>query len=103
MHDTQKEYGLASNGDRKQLLKRAKELGFQGIELGIGKNFIEDPLWTGEGATRQAISKEAQHVGIGVASICLHLLNHEEYSPASVRKDHRELSRKIIKNTIEAC
>ncbi len=103
MHDTQVEYGLTSSGGRKLLFKKAKELGFQGIELGLGQNFMEDKLWTGEGNTRQVVSEEAQHIGIDVASICLHLLNHEEYSPASVRKDHRMLSSEIIKNSIEAC
>jgi len=103
MHDTQVEYGLTSNGARALLFKKAKELGFQGIELGLGENFLKDKLWTGEGNTRQVFSEEAQRNGIDVASICLHLLNHEEYSPASVRKDHRALSSEIIKNSIEAC
>lgn len=103
MHDTQVEYGLTSKGCRKLLFKKAKELGFQGIELGLGQNFMEDPLWMGEGTTRLAIGEAAQHTGIDVASICLHLLNHEEYSPASVRKDHRKLGSKIVKNSIEAC
>jgi sugar phosphate isomerase/epimerase len=103
MHDSQIEYGLRSNGDRKLLFNKAKELGFQGIELGIGHTFREDQLWTGDGNMRQAIKEEARLTGTDLASICLHLLNHEGYSLASTRRGHRKLGHEIIQNCIEAC
>ena len=83
MHHSQMEYGLSSNGDRVSLFSKAGELGFQGIEFGIDLDYREDPLWTGKGELRQAMKEAAQATGVEAASICLHLLNHVENSPAS--------------------
>ncbi len=103
MHHSQTEYGLKSESDRIWLFPKAKELEFQGIELGIGLDYRKDPLWTGDGFMRQAIKEEARLTGVEAASICLHLLNHKENSPASDRAEHREAGREIIRNTIDAC
>ena len=102
MHHSQTEYGLKQDG-RTSLFPKAQELGFHGVELGIGLDFREDPLWTGRGGARQAIKLEARRTGVEAASICLHLLNYDEHSPASGNAEHREAGRDIIRNTVEAC
>jgi sugar phosphate isomerase/epimerase len=103
MHNTQVEYGLASDGDRVSLFAKARELGFQGIEFGIGLDYRQDPLWTGDGDLRQAMREAVGATGVEAASICLHLLNYKEHSPASDEAEHREAAGEIIRNTIEAC
>lgn len=103
MHSTQVEYGLAADGDRISLFSKAGRLGFQGIEFGIGLDYREDPLWTGVGELRQEMKEAAKATGIEAASICLHLLNYREHSPASDMSEHRETAHEIIRKTIEAC
>jgi L-ribulose-5-phosphate 3-epimerase len=103
MHSTQVEYGLASDGDRVSLFSKAGELGFQGIEFGIGLDYREDPLWTGMGELRQEMKEAAQATGVESASICLHLLNYREHSPASDASEHRKTADEIIRKTIKAC
>jgi len=103
MHSSQMEYGLAADGDRISLFSKAGKLGFQGIEFGIGLDYREDPLWTGMGKLRQEMKEAAQATGVEAASICLHLLNYRENSPASDASEHRETADEIIRKTIEAC
>jgi L-ribulose-5-phosphate 3-epimerase len=103
MHGSQTEYGLEPEGGRTSIFPKAKELGFHGVELGVGLDYREDSLWTGQGGARQAIELEARRTGVEAASICLHLLNYDEHSPASGNVEHREAGREIIRNTIEAC
>jgi len=103
MHSSQTEYGLNPEGDRTSLFPKAKELGFHGVELGIGLDYREDPLWTGQGGARQAIKLEARRTGVGAASMCLHLLNYDEHRPASGNAEHREAGRGIILKALEAC
>ncbi len=103
MHSSQVEYGLAADGDRISLFSKAGELGFQGIEFGIGLDYREDPLWAGMGKLRQEMKEAAQATGVEAASICLHLLNYKENSPASDTAEHRETANEIIRKTIEAC
>lgn len=103
MHNTQVGYGLMADGDRLSLFSKAGDLGFEGIEFGVGLDYKEDPLWTGEGNMRQAMREAAQTTGVEAASICLHLLNYREHSPASDEVEHRKAATEIIKNTIEAC
>jgi L-ribulose-5-phosphate 3-epimerase len=103
MHSSQTEYGLNPDGDRTSIFPKARELGFHGVELGIGLNYREDSLWTGRGEARQAIKLEARRTGVEAASICLHLLNYDEHSPASGNAEHRKAGREIIRNAVEAC
>lgn len=103
MHRSNTEYGLMCEGDRTLLFHMAKELGFHGVELGIGLDYREDLLWTGQGGARQAIKLEARRTSIETASICLHLLNYDENSPASDKEEHREAGREIIRNAMEVC
>jgi L-ribulose-5-phosphate 3-epimerase len=103
MHSSQTEYGLKLDDDRTSLFPKAKELGFHGVELGIGLDYREDSLWTGRRGARQAIKREARRTGVEAASICLHLLNYDEHSPASTTTEHREAGREIVGNAVEAC
>jgi len=103
MHNSQTEYGLRPDGNRASIFSKAGKLGFQGIEFGIGLDYKEDPLWTGNGDMRQAMREAAQTTGVEAASICLHLLNYKENSPASSEAEHREAAGEIIGKTIEAC
>ncbi|MBM3240903.1 sugar phosphate isomerase/epimerase [Candidatus Poribacteria bacterium] len=103
MYNTKVSYGLTPDDDRVSLFSKAGELGFQGIEFGIDLDYREDPLWTGDGNTRQAMREVSQTTGVKAASVCLHLLNYKEHSPASDEAEHRETAGEIIRNTIEAC
>ena len=44
MHRSQIEYGLTPDDGRVSLFPKAGDLGFQGIEFGIGLDYKEDPL-----------------------------------------------------------
>lgn len=103
MFNTKVAYGLV--GDRISLFQKAKDLiwGFDGIEFGIALDYQTDSLWTGEGALRQSMKNAAEQTGVEAASICLHLLNYRERSPASDSAEHRKVAREIIEKTIEAC
>jgi sugar phosphate isomerase/epimerase len=103
MHHSQREYGLQSMSDRPWLFHKAKELGFHGVELGIGLNYRDDPPWTDDGRMRQSIKEEVHRTGTEAASICLHLLNYEENSPASVKAEYRDTAHEIISKTLDAC
>jgi len=101
MFNTKISYGMLS--DRISLFSKAKELGFDGIEFGIDVDYQNDPLWTGEGGQRQAMKDATQKTGVEAASICLHLLNYKERSPASDDAAHREVAKEIIQKSVEAC
>lgn len=103
MYNTKTMYGLTCGGDRGSLFQKAGDLGFQGIEFGIDLDYRIDPLWTGEGDLRKTMREAAQATGVEAASICLHLLNYQENSPASDKAEHRRIAGEIIRNTIEAC
>jgi hexulose-6-phosphate isomerase len=103
MHHSQREYGLKSESDRLWLINKAGELGFHGVELGIGLDYRHDPLWTGDSEYLEAIKEEANLSGIEIASICLHLLNYLENSPASNETGHRENGCMILKRALDVC
>jgi L-ribulose-5-phosphate 3-epimerase len=50
--------------------QRARELGFEGIELGVGKDYDQTELWNAEGRRRLRGVSEA--AGVATPSICLH-------------------------------
>jgi len=101
MFDTKISYGLVL--DRISILKKAKKLGFDGIEFGVDVDYQNDPLWTGKGNQRQTMKEAAQKTGVEAASICLHLLNYKERSPASDNVAHRREAKEIIQKSISAC
>lgn len=103
MHHSQMDYGLSCDSDRTSLFAKAGELGFHGIEFGIDLDYRDDPLWTGEGNLHKAMKKASQETGVESASVCLHLLNYAENSPASIEAEYRETGNEIIWKTIEAC
>lgn len=101
MFNTKIRYGLVD--DRISLFQKSVELGFDCIEFGIDVDYQDDRLWTGEGDLREAMKEAAEQTGVEAASICLHLLNYNQRSPASDNAEHREVARVIIEKTIEAC
>lgn len=100
---SQFELGLVPDGDRVSIFSKALTLGFQGIEFGVGLDYREDPLWTSVGDLRELMRTTAEETGVEAASICLHLLNYEEYSPASEKEAYRRVGIKIVRNAVEAC
>lgn len=53
-----------------QAYHRARELGFEGMELGVGKDYDQTELWNIEGRKRLRCFSEA--TGVLTSSICLH-------------------------------
>ena len=102
MHHSDARYGVACS-DRIELFARAKELGFDGIEFGLDRDYAEDPLWTGEGDLRQTMAEASARAGVEACSLCLHLLNHREHSPASPDPIDRATSRLILNEALVAC
>jgi len=102
MHHSDTRYGVAAS-DRIELFHKAKALGFDGIELGMGCDYATDPLWTGEGGLRQMIWEASAATGVEARSLCLHLLNCRQYSPASGDPTHRATAQRIVEGALEAC
>ena len=103
MHRTREGFGIPSNGDRAAFIEQAGELGFHGVEFGIGHDYAEDGFWTGEGDVRSAMREASEASGVEMASICLHMLNDIKNSPASCDAQERSTAHSIIRKTIEAC
>jgi L-ribulose-5-phosphate 3-epimerase len=78
------------------LFRAAHQLGFAGVELGVGAAYQESPLWNTV-ASRHLRGRAAEH-GVGIASICLHTC--WEISPASREESVRERAHDML---IEAC
>lgn len=102
MHHTDTRFGVASS-DRVELVTKAQQLGFDGIEFGLNPDYTQDPFWTGEGDLRQEMREASRETGVEARSLCLHLLNHEEYSPASTDGAYRSTARQLLEQALEAC
>jgi sugar phosphate isomerase/epimerase len=102
MHHTDTQYGVSSS-DRIGLFSKARELGFDGIEFGLNRDYAHDPLWVGEGDLRGAIAEACSLTGVEARSLCLHLFNYQEYSPASEDAAHRATARRILDQAMVAC
>ena len=102
MHHSETRYGVVSS-DRLELFEKAKTLGFDGIEFGLQSDYVEDPLWTGEGDLRWVLKEASSTTGVEARSLCLHLLNYRENSPASEDAAHRAKARQILEGAMEAC
>ena len=102
MHNTDTMFGVASS-DRVELFTKAQQLGFDGIEFGLNPDYTQDPFWTGKGDLRQEMREASRETGVEARSLCLHLLNHEEYSPASTDAAYRSTARQLLEHVLEAC
>jgi len=102
MHHTDTMFGVASS-DRVELFKKAQQLGFDGIEFGLNPDYTQDPFWTREGDLRQEMREASRETGVEARSLCLHLLNQEEYSPASTDAAYRSTARQLLEQALEAC
>ncbi len=79
-----------------ELFRTAHQLGFQGVELGVGAPHQESPLWNTIACKR--VKQQAEGSQVEIASICLHTLWN--LSPASPDEAIREQARDLL---IEAC
>ena len=95
-------YGVHAT-DRVALFTKAKELGFDGIEFGLTHDYTADPFWTGDGDLRQAMWQAANETGLHALSLCLHVLNDDDYSPSSAEKTNRDTARDLLRKSMEAC
>lgn len=77
----------------------AKKLGLDGLELGLGRNYLEDTLWHAE--PRQLIKQKASQAGVEIPSICLGLFNDVTCNPASPQPDESQTGRDILAHAIE--
>ena len=70
----------------------ARELGFEGLELGVGARYDQSQLWSQAG--RRELYHLAQAAGIATPSICLHAYWHHSFaSPdAAVRERARQIA-----------
>ncbi|MGQ9514843.1 MAG: hypothetical protein ACUVTL_07345 [Thermoproteota archaeon] len=60
------------------LFKVAAQIGFEGVELGVGENYIETKLWKMEG--RKELKRSSEESGVAIASICLHSYWHFSFA-----------------------
>jgi len=102
MHHSDTRYGVACS-DRVELFTKAHQLGFDGIEFGLNRDYAQDPLWTGEADLRQVMRAASLETGVEARSLCLHLLNYKEYSPASADVTYRATAQQILEQALVAC
>jgi len=81
-----------------QLYELARELGFQGMELGVFENYAETRLWREEG--RRHLRDTAARVGIETPSICIH--SYWKYSFADEDEATREAAGRIAAGAARA-
>ncbi len=83
-------------GSWEELFRAAHQLGFAGVELGVGAAYQESPLWNAIACDR--LRRQAEEAGVAIASICLHTC--WELSPASPDEAMREHAHEML---VEAC
>lgn len=79
-----------------ELSGKAAQLGFEGVELGVGAAYQESPLWNAIACRR--LKQQAEESQVEIASVCLHTC--WELSPASPDESVRERAGDLL---IEAC
>jgi len=65
-------YGLMSSsmpGSYEEVIRASGEVGFHGVELDIGPEYEENPLWSAEG--RKQLAGLLSRAGLQLASVCL--------------------------------
>lgn len=76
----------------------AGELGFDGVELDVGADYKDTPLWTSEG--RKQVAESAKE-GAELCSVCIGGLWAHSFGDAD--PEVRAAAREATVNTIEAC
>src|SRR5918912_3952630 len=61
--------GVIKQPTGEQAFRTAQQIGFDGIELDLARDYKHDPLWSAEG--RREIKRAARDTGVEVASTCL--------------------------------
>lgn len=66
-----------------KLFDAARQLGFAGVELGVGKDYDKSKLWSAEG--RRELAGLSQKTDVAIASLCLHSYwNYSFADPSAV-------------------
>jgi L-ribulose-5-phosphate 3-epimerase len=79
-----------------ELFAGAAEIGFPGVELGVGGDYQGTALWSADG--RATLREQAAEAGVAVASVCVHTF--WQVSPAS---PDEEVRRQSVTLLAEAC
>ncbi|HEX2035006.1 MAG TPA: sugar phosphate isomerase/epimerase family protein [Chloroflexota bacterium] len=74
----------------------AGELGFDGVEVTLGRDYAANPVWSAEG--RRAVKAAARAAGVEVPSVCLGVLNQGGFANDAAT---RARARDLIKETVE--
>ena len=101
MHHTNTMYGTPCE-DRMALIRKAHQLGFDAVEFGVDLDYAQDPLIQ-DTAYQKSLREQSEQMQIEPRSLCLHLLNYQEHSPASEQADHRQTSRQLLQQAINTC
>jgi len=94
-------YGIRNGclgGSWEEAFARAGELGFDGLELDVGAEYRDTPLWTAAG--RRQVAAWAQP-GAELSSVCIGALWTHSFGAAD--PEVRARAREVTLNTIEAC
>ena len=85
-------------GSWEKAFAMAGELGFDGLELDVGADYKNTPLWTAAGRKEVA---EWAHKGAELSSVCIGALWTHSFGDAD--PEVRAAAREVTRNTIEAC
>jgi L-ribulose-5-phosphate 3-epimerase len=95
-------YGLMSSclpGSYEYVIQEAGELGFHGVELDVGADYADNPLWRGEG--RAEMKRLLSDAKLDLASVCLGTF--WTYSFASPDPAVRERAQGFTRDAIQWC
>lgn len=81
------------------MFKVAKEIGFDGVEFCIGKEYRENILWQDGGA--EELKRLADEAGVEISSLSPGVFS--SFHPALPEADKREEGREILTHVIEMC
>ena len=83
------------------LYQIAQALGFEGIELGVGRDYDQTALWDKSG--RRDLLELSQDTGVATSSICLHSYWHYSFAhpDEAVRQRARSLAQEAAKAASE--
>jgi sugar phosphate isomerase/epimerase len=82
-----------------ELFDEAKQLGFDGVELGVGGDYQNNLLWTAEG--RKQLRDQSEQNGIPIGSVCLH--SYWQWSLADENPETRATGREIAVAYAKIC
>ncbi|MGH2368440.1 MAG: sugar phosphate isomerase/epimerase family protein [Chloroflexota bacterium] len=93
-------YGVMNTVLRREpaeALALARDLGFDGVEMNLGRDYESNPLWSADG--RRSVVSAAAGAGVAVPSLCLGMLNRGGFANDAAT---RARARDIVMRAIEA-